>query len=66
LVYATCSLSSVENEDVVSAFLAEHHDFRPEEFARDFGAVRRGAAGLLFLPSRHDTDGFFVASMRRT
>jgi len=64
LVYATCSLSRCENEDVVAAFLADHSDFRPEPFAATFGFAVRGN-GLTILPSRHDTDGFFVASLRR-
>jgi len=64
LVYATCSLSPRENEEVVTAFLARHHEFQPAPFARGFDATARGA-GLLILPARHDTDGFFVASLRR-
>lgn len=64
LVYATCSLSSRENEDVVAAFLAEQREFQPEPFARTFSASLRGT-GLTFFPSQHDTDGFFVASLRR-
>lgn len=64
LVYATCSLSQHENEDVVAAFLAEHAEFEPAAFAHTFGATPRGA-GLLILPALHDTDGFFVASLRR-
>jgi 16S rRNA (cytosine967-C5)-methyltransferase len=65
LVYATCSLSAEENERVVAAFLAAHPDFYPEPFLQTFGAPARGA-GLLFLPSLHNTDGFFVASLRRS
>jgi 16S rRNA (cytosine967-C5)-methyltransferase len=64
LVYATCSLSTQENEDVVAAFLAAHPEFEPAPFARTFDALPRGA-GLLILPARHNTDGFFVASLRR-
>ncbi len=64
LVYATCSLSRRENEDVVAAFLAEQPTFRAEPFAHPFGFEPRGA-GLTILPARHDTDGFFVASLRR-
>lgn len=65
LVYATCSLSSSENESVVAAFLDSHPEFHPEPFAQTFDAQPRGA-GLLIFPSRHNTDGFFVASLRRT
>jgi 16S rRNA (cytosine967-C5)-methyltransferase len=64
LVYATCSLSRQENEDVIAAFLAAHPEFQPEPFAKTFGFAVRGH-GLTLLPSRHDTDGFFVASLRR-
>jgi 16S rRNA (cytosine967-C5)-methyltransferase len=64
LVYATCSLSRFENEDVVAGFLAAHPDFRPEPFARTFG-FKPGGAGLTILPARHNTDGFFVAALRR-
>jgi 16S rRNA (cytosine967-C5)-methyltransferase len=65
LVYATCSLSARENEGVVASFLPAHPDFAPAPFAQTFDASPRGAAGLLILPSRHNTDGFFVASLRR-
>lgn len=64
LIYATCSLSSRENEDVVAGFLADHREFQMEPFARIFGAHRRDS-GLTLFPSLHDTDGFFVASLRR-
>jgi 16S rRNA (cytosine967-C5)-methyltransferase len=64
LVYATCSLSCEENEQVITAFLAEHPEFRAEAFARTFDATPRGP-GLLILPGLHDSDGFFVASLRR-
>src|SRR5262249_41278438 len=46
LVYATCSLSSRENEAVVAEFLATHTDFEPVPFAQTFGATPRGS-GLL-------------------
>jgi 16S rRNA (cytosine967-C5)-methyltransferase len=65
LVYATCSLSRRENEDVVTAFLSGHREFSPAPFARAFHAPPAGA-GLIFLPALHDTDGFFVASLRRS
>ena len=53
LVYATCSLSRHENEDVVAAFLAAHPEFSA------------GAPARTLLPSDHNTDGFFVAPLRR-
>ncbi|MSU50873.1 MAG: RsmB/NOP family class I SAM-dependent RNA methyltransferase [Opitutus sp.] len=64
LVYATCSLSRRENEETVAQFLAAQPTFRPEPLANHFGFQPRGH-GLTIMPSRHDTDGFFVASLRR-
>jgi len=64
LVYATCSLSSRENEDVAGAFLGAHPDFLPAAVPAPPGFVPRGP-GWLLLPSIHDSDGFFVAVLRR-
>lgn len=64
LIYATCSLSRRENEDVVAAFGAEHPAFAPAPCARTFGLTPAGG-GLTLWPARHNTDGFFVAAWRR-
>ena len=64
LVYATCSLSVRENEQVVARFLASTPGFEPLPPANTFGFTPRGD-GLTILPARHDTDGFFVAAFRR-
>jgi 16S rRNA (cytosine967-C5)-methyltransferase len=53
LIYATCSLSRLENDEVAAAFLIAHPDFVPD------GAPRT------LLPATHNTDGFFVAPFRR-
>jgi 16S rRNA (cytosine967-C5)-methyltransferase len=64
LVYATCSLSHVENHDAAAAFLAAHAEFSAEKPARDFGGHYDGA-GTTLLPATHDSDGFYVALLRR-
>jgi len=64
LVYATCSLSHFENVDIVAEFLATHPDFTVAPFIQTFGAAA-GPHGLTFLPSQHNSDGFFVAALRR-
>jgi 16S rRNA (cytosine967-C5)-methyltransferase len=68
LVYATCSLLAEENEDIVSAFLAKHSDFRQLDCAELLREARIGldTGPLLRLyPHRHGTDGFFAAAMAR-
>jgi 16S rRNA (cytosine967-C5)-methyltransferase len=64
LIYATCSLSPVENEAVIADFLQSHPDFAPAPAARPELAAARGP-GWLILPSRHDGDGFSPATLRR-
>jgi 16S rRNA (cytosine967-C5)-methyltransferase len=53
LVYATCTISPQENEQVVERFLADCPDF-----------VLDGRT-LQLLPHRDHTDGFFFARLRR-
>jgi 16S rRNA (cytosine967-C5)-methyltransferase len=64
LIYATCSLSRVENSDVVNAFLTNHPEYSAPATVRTFGCPQ-DAAGLTFLPAIHDTDGYFVSRMHR-
>jgi len=65
LVYATCSLSRRENQDVVAGFVQGRPGFSVEAPARAFRAGA-GEMGLTILPALHDSDGFFVATLRRT
>jgi 16S rRNA (cytosine967-C5)-methyltransferase len=64
LLYATCSLNRSENEAVVADFLATHSEFTVEAPRLDFNGIVRDS-GLTLLPSLHNTDGFFVAALRR-
>jgi 16S rRNA (cytosine967-C5)-methyltransferase len=65
LVYSTCTLEPEENEGRVSAFLAEHPDFRveatdavPDEYLNDGGS-------LVVTPQQTGFDGSFAARMRK-
>jgi 16S rRNA (cytosine967-C5)-methyltransferase len=53
LVYSTCTISTVENERPIAAFLDSHPDFGLDEM-------------LSTLPHRDHTAGFFVARLRRS
>lgn len=66
LVYATCSLVRTENADVISAFLAGASEFSDATPRAAYGFEREGdMPGLTILPHVHDTDGFYVAVLRR-
>ena len=65
LMYSTCTVLRQENEDVVKAFLEERTDFYLEPL--DLPAVfPKNESGMLTLiPGEYDTDGFFIAKLRR-
>jgi len=77
IAYVTCSVLQEENADQVRAFLSRHPDFTvvpPREIvAAALGeramlfcrAALVGEEGLLMTPRTTDTDGFYVAVMRK-
>ncbi|HKU94095.1 MAG TPA: RsmB/NOP family class I SAM-dependent RNA methyltransferase [Vineibacter sp.] len=73
LVYATCSLLPVENEERVATFLEGHADFAAvpitqawqETIGTSFPAGAASGTSLRLSPARHHTDGFFVAVLER-
>lgn len=64
LVYSTCTLLRRENEQVVEGFLARCPDYTLEGFQLPgLGRQEEGMATL--WPHLHDTDGFFIAKLRK-
>ncbi len=68
LVYSTCTISPLENEQQVAAFLGEHAEFEPEPPGSEWALWEHaGVPGALqTLPHRDGTDGFFIIRMRRS
>lgn len=64
LIYATCTVLRAENEDVVASFLRENPAFTleplplPPVFPPNTGT-------LTLIPGQYETDGFFIARMRK-
>ncbi|MEH2148981.1 16S rRNA (cytosine(967)-C(5))-methyltransferase [Nostoc sp.] len=69
LVYATCTLHPAENEEVISAFLADSPDWQIESpngvELPDF-AHSRPQGWFKVWPHRQDMDGFFMVRLRKT
>jgi 16S rRNA (cytosine967-C5)-methyltransferase len=66
LVYATCSLTHTENEDVIQRFRSLHPDFQPPAAPlRVLPRALPSAGGHTLLPPLYDTDGFYAAVLRR-
>lgn len=64
LVYSTCTILRRENEDVVRTFLAAHPEFAPAPWSHPVCGGREDGMVTL-LPPEHDTDGFFIAKLKR-
>ena len=64
LVYSTCTILRRENEDVVRTFLERNADFAAVPWAHPVCGAREDGMAT-FLPPVHQTDGFFIAKMRK-
>ena len=65
LLYSTCTLVRGENEGVVEAFLQAHPEFSPEPLALPAVFPKNETGMLALIPGQYDTDGFFIAKLRR-
>ena len=65
LLYSTCTLVWEENEGVVERFLKEHQEFSLEPLPLPQAFPENTTGMLALIPGQHDTDGFFIAKLRR-
>ncbi len=69
LVYATCTLHPAENEEVVSAFLADSPQWQIESpigVELPDSTERTPQGWFKLWPHRQDMDGFFMVRLRKT
>lgn len=63
ILYSTCTLRREENEDVVERFLECNPEFTKIDFT--VGNLSSTDGMLTLLPSVHNTDGFFMAKLKK-
>ncbi len=65
LLYSTCTLVRAENEGLVARFLEENKDFCLEPLPLPEVFPQNTSGMLALVPGEYDTDGFFIARLRR-
>ncbi|TGU92512.1 16S rRNA (cytosine(967)-C(5))-methyltransferase RsmB, partial [Mesorhizobium sp. M00.F.Ca.ET.186.01.1.1] len=71
LVYSTCTIEPKENQEIVQRFVKEHPEFVLDDtLGQDLpDAVRNqvdeSGACVQILPQHFDSDGFFIARLKR-
>lgn len=65
LLYSTCTLRYDENEGVVEEFLREHSDFALEPLPLPPSLPTNETGMFALVTGKYDTDGFFIARLRR-
>jgi 16S rRNA (cytosine967-C5)-methyltransferase len=69
LLYVVCSVLREEGADVVDALLAARPDLHPLPFGVDdppfLADLAAGGSTCALLPTRHGTDGYFIARLGR-
>jgi 16S rRNA (cytosine967-C5)-methyltransferase len=65
LVYATCTLNPLENEEIIRNFLQTHPDWQieipPDSFRQNFLVTPEGM--IKVFPHRNQMDGFFMVKL---
>ena len=64
ILYSTCTLRREENEEVVEKFLECNPEFTKIDFT--VGNLKSENGMLTLVPHIHNTDGFFMAKLKKT
>lgn len=65
IVYSTCTTEVGENEAIIEQFLSSHSDFELLDAGQRMPCVKKNEKMINMRPFSDQTDGFFVALLRR-
>lgn len=65
LIYSTCTINKAENDNVIDAFLEKNSDFEKVAILPQLGKPFGEYKATIF-PNYCNSDGFFIAKIRRT
>lgn len=66
LVYSTCTITRLENQDVVEAFLKENGTFALVSLDNITDDIKTNPDGTISIyPHQYGTDGFFISKLRK-
>lgn len=64
LVYSTCTLTRVENQEVLAKFLENNTDFKLQAVNLPDNDLKHNDDGTITIyPHQHGTDGFFISNL---
>ena len=63
MIYSTCTIEQMENENVVYTFLKENKDFEFDQFEHPMTGEK--VKTMQILPQDFNSDGFFITRIRR-
>ncbi len=68
LVYSTCTIEPSENNSIIEKFLEEDNKFELVDIGKEYSKLIPGepqGKTIQLYPNIHNTDGFFIAKLRR-
>jgi 16S rRNA (cytosine967-C5)-methyltransferase len=66
LVYSTCTISRLENQDVVEQFLKDNQNYTQAFVDLPNEQLQHDSEGSITIyPHQYDTDGFFIARLKK-